>query len=115
MMSSQCTVDMSLLLHLRSHCQFLQTSSYHYLDSSGSAIQCMVGKSYSKIVTQVGWMAKVYYLAKPDFVTFSIAGFQAHTACQTCGTPGSTLVWVTDLEVGCTMLTTSGSPTTFLC
>ena len=31
----------------------LQTSSYHYLDSSGSAIQCMVGKRYSKIVTQV--------------------------------------------------------------
>ena len=45
---------MPLLLHLENYCPFLQTSSYHYLDSSGSAIQCMVGKSYNKIVTQVG-------------------------------------------------------------
>jgi len=38
------------------------TSSYHYLDSSGSAIQCMVGKRYSKIVTQHCWVSSTYSL-----------------------------------------------------
>ena len=73
----------------------------------------MVGKRYSKIVTQVADKISDFNIF--NIFMFSIAGFQAHTVCQKCGNLGFTLVWVTALEVEFTTLTTSGFPTTFLC